>query len=232
MGPVSTSMMSRPRARVETDSSIALEGPRERGALVAGGLRVEFRWEADRWSHRIEVLDAEGAWTAMAVARQGDAATERPEAVFAPAWQQLHLQEGEGVAVGLAVGQSGRHKFSASFLLPDPDDHGTATLSIDLADRMPGGDPILACSYLVPLPASTLIDASPDRALWQPFGPGRGTLTVEPLAPEGPEPTTSLVVADQWYGGLAVQALGGVVPGASSQRCRFRWSWTTSASTT
>jgi hypothetical protein len=213
------------RSRVETDSPIALEGPRERGALVAGGLRVEFRWEADRWSHRVEALDPDGAWSTVAVARQGDAALDRPEAVFAPAWQQLHLQEGEGVAVGLAVGQSGRHKFSASFLLPDPDETGTATLSVDLADRMPGGDPVLACSYLVPLPASTLIDASPDRATWQPFGPGRGRLAIEPDTTD-PDAITRLVVAEQWYGGLAVQALGVVVPGASSQRCRFRWTWT------
>ncbi|QDT07900.1 hypothetical protein K227x_63290 [Rubripirellula lacrimiformis] len=91
--------------------------------VPGGRIRVEFRWEGDRFVHRIWVDDIESCHSI-----DGDADTDWPPS---PPIQQLSLEDINGAPVILGVGAAGRGHWSISV---ESEADGNA-LKFDLACR-------------------------------------------------------------------------------------------------
>jgi hypothetical protein len=186
--------------------------------IIAPGLELSFRWDGDRWSHALGVgPDA----VRVAESVEADAPAESPGRVVSPAYQQIDFRGDALDATVLLVGQSGPHHFSASFRVAE--EPGRVTVEVDVADRVRGVEPLLACTYRVDLPMWALIDAGPSCVVWAPPSGGPGRLFASALGL--PDQPTTLALAEAGRRSARMQAVAPTVVAAPSQRCRYRWRW-------
>lgn len=183
-----------------------------RWQIRAPGLRLEFRWTGDRWTHEV-YLDERNVVNLAARAIELDAAG--PTRVVSPTYQQIDFQEGVDRVGALLLGRSGPHHFSAVFAVWEGTDE--TAIEIDVADRCRGPVESLACTYHVELPPSELIDADATRIVWGPSVPGGRRLDFE-----GSE-ATRVVAAEAGRRGTKVQAQVLIDSGSQTHRCRYRW---------
>jgi hypothetical protein len=190
--------------------------------VQAQGLSLAFVWTGDRWAHVLEVGDSPRARVAESI--ESDPLTEDPLRVVSPAYQQLSFQRDPEGVFALLLGQARGHHFSASFRVTE--ENGGSSVDIDIADRAPGHGAILACTYLVLLPASALADAGPTSIVWHSMAGASGRLKLCANGLAGHP--TELALAEAGRRAAQLQALAVPVPDAATQRCRFCWTWSPS----
>ena len=188
-----------------------VETPESR-SITLPGLRLDFTWLEDRWTHALTVARA-GDGPSLVRAVEGDAERDDSARVVSPAYQQIHLHEEGGVPMVLLVGQSGPHHFSASFAVRSLLD--AIAVEVDVADRCRAEVAALACTYVVEATSGDLQDADSARASWS--VPGFGGLAFEV------EPPGSSTLGEAGRRGTQVQAAARIEPGASTHRCRYTW---------
>jgi len=192
-------------------------------SIVAGGLRLAFRWTGDRWEHALERRQP-GEARPLVVARtiEGDPDRDDPARVVSPTYQQLEFQGDGATRQALLVGQSGPHHFSAVFAVeevPRDDRPGASRviiIRVDVADRCRTPVEALACTYLVDAVSDDLVDAGPSLIAWD-LGPDRLTFAAT-------EPAR-VALAEGGRRATQVQALAGPAPGSSTRRCLYSWRW-------
>lgn len=187
-----------------------LDDEDDRKSVVLSGLRVEFLWVEDRWSHALKV----GEDRRIVLSVEGG---DDPSRVVSPAYQQFHWHEDGGEA--MLIGQSGPHTFSAVFRLSASE--AGAVLSVDLADRCREPVNALACTYVADLNSGNLDSADSASIVWS-LGEPAGRLSLDS------EGSTTLSLAEAGRRGTQVQALGAIDPEALTHRLAYRWSWTRS----
>ena len=152
-------------------------------ALLASGLRLTFRRDADRWTHAIERLDGpEPRELARALEAREETGSD-PSRLLSPAFQEIHIQRPDGdddALQALLVGQIGPHHVSAVFTIRDGADG--ASITVEVADRCRLEVAALASTYVVSLSSSELRDATTAEASWDlgPDPPSILTFNVEP----------------------------------------------------
>lgn len=177
-------------------------GVEGRRTLAAGGLAVEFRRLADRWTHAILV---DGLPLAAATEVDGPDETR----VVSPTYQEIQLQ---GDDTALLMGQSGPHHFSAVFRLIET--QGGVTLDIDVADRCRRPVAFLAATYLVERTSSELVDAGPSAIEWS---TDSGRLRLEAGG------SGRVGLAEAGRRATRAQAEGVVIEGSHTHRLTYRW---------
>lgn len=106
-------------------------------ALSSDRLRLEFRWQADRWAHRV-LFAGDSQWVPLLGSVETFADSDRSDTVEqgdpfqAPTLQQLHVDEFEGGLCAMGVGQVGVHHFATTFTF----DATRNSLCVDVADRV------------------------------------------------------------------------------------------------
>ena len=187
----------------------------ESRAIVAAGLRLEFRRLSDRWTHALDV-DAATGRRRLAQAVEADADRDDPARVVSPTYQEIHIQaDGPAIRVFL-VGQSGPHHFSAVFTVEESAEG--IVIEGDVADRCRAGVMALASTYVVEATSGDLLDADAARASWALSDLGR--LAFEVVAPG------SLALAEGGRRGTQVQAGARIDRDARTHRCQYLWRWT------
>jgi len=201
--------------------------------IVAGDLRLAFRWSGDRWTHDLEHRGPRDprpiAWSFETTAEHAD-----PSRVVSPAFQQLSFQEaGPDRIRALLVGQSGRHHFSAVFEVherrferhedcPYPEDPYAIDITIEVADRC--RDPVesLASTYRVAASSSDLSDdllvSGPKEMAWD-LGPNRLVFVAGDPA--------QVAFAEDGRRATRVQAIAAISPGLATHRWTYYWQWET-----
>jgi hypothetical protein len=188
--------------------------------VVAPGLRLEFSWTGDRWTHALW-LGPVARTVCAARAVEADPDPDDPARVVSPAYQEVEFERGVDRMGALLLGQAGPHHFSAVFAVWEgPSEVG---IDIDVADRCRYGPATLACTYVMHPPVGILADADPARVAWD-TADGR-------LALEAREPHR-LTMAEAGRRAYQIQALAAIDPGSHTQRCAYRWRWTPSTTTT
>jgi hypothetical protein len=205
---------------IETDRHGAGAAETEVHRVQAPGLCLAFQWTIDRWGHFLE-LGALPHPSRAAETVEADPLQEDPLRVVSPAYQQIQFQQDPQGVYALLVGQAGAHHFSASFRVTAVEEE--VSIEVDVADRAHGKDAVLACSYLVHLPCSSLVDASPAAIVWEPRGRNEGRMSVSSRGLV--EHPTELALVEAGHRAAYVQALAPTVSGAATQRCRFCWKW-------
>lgn len=194
----------------------------DRLEIVAGPLRLVFRWEGDRWSHSLEIHRRRLASTV-----EWDALLGEPTRVVSPAFQQLTHQGDSEKSEALLVGQWGAHHFSGVFRVTRAP--AKVTLEVDVAVRSRGGLDALAATYRVHLPSGALLEAGPSGVSWRLDDPA-GVLRLEP---GGPEPRTSrLALAEAGRLETTVQVEIPLRESAATRRLAYRWEWSEPSPTT
>jgi hypothetical protein len=188
---------------VQTDDALVIDAP---------PVRLSFRWDGLRWTHELFA-----AGTLLARSVEWEPGRDDPSTVVSPSFQQISAQNGPEGARALLVGQWGRHHGSAVFDLTE-DATGVA-IEGDVAVRTREGLRSLASTYTVHRSSGDLVDAGPGGILWALDDPPGGVLRFEPVAP------ARVGLAEAGRRLTRAQALGEVVPGAATQRLRYRWRW-------
>ena len=185
-------------------------------AIVAGDLRLAFRWTGERWVHRLELQERDQVIPrVLAASVEGDPDRDDPTRVVSPAYQQLHFQEDGRSMQALLVGQSGPHHFSAVFTLVE-EIFGDVSIHVDVADRCRGPVEAFASTYAVNARSDELADASPIKASWN-FGPDCLAFVARPPA--------QVAVAEAGRLATSIQALAGPDPGSATRRLLYDWHW-------
>ncbi len=197
-----------------------IETTEERQSILTPRLRLAFPWTGDRWSHALEGEDTPGR-VRLAHSIEGDPRRDDPARVVSPAYQQLSFQRGEAGVQALLVGQSGPHHFSAVFTILERGEE--IVIEVDVADRCRSALAALACTYRVNATSSDLRDADPDRILWELPALGHRRLSLEAVEP------TRIALAEAGRSATQVQASAPIRPDSRTQRCVYRWRWTTVA---
>jgi len=106
-------------------------------ALSSDRLRLEFRWQRDRWAHRV-LFAGDSQWLPLLGSVETFADSDLSDPVEqgapfqTPALQQLHVDELECGLCALGVGQVGVHHFATTFTF----DATRNSLCVDVADRV------------------------------------------------------------------------------------------------
>ena len=187
----------------------------DRRLIVAGRLRLAFRWTGERWDHDLEAHPRDHAGhRILAWSVEGDPDRDDPARVVSPAYQQLQFQEDGPTLQALLVGQSGPHHFSAVFAVEEGPNR--VVIKVDVADRCRGPVEALAATYTVDARSDDLVDASPSAAAWD-FGPDRLTFAAT-------EPA-SVSLAEAGRRATRIQALAGPGQGSATRRFFYHWRW-------
>jgi hypothetical protein len=214
-------MMDPARARLPDATLDALEVLRSTHAwdLVLSLDRAEGRY---RHAIAIDIGPCFDSGGSLRVVVAVESAFEglAPERVLSPVFQEYGPGDGHGP--WLLVGQARRHHFSAAIERAYGADR-TGGWFFDIADRFPGGRPVLSVTYRVELPPALLVEASESRAVWRPETIGGGELILEAAGPAG-QPSSRIVVAEAGRCASLVQILAPMPDGATA-RCRYRWLW-------
>lgn len=179
------------------------------------GVRVTFFRQADRYAHRIDLLDADATHSGL-ISQEGSAEEHWPPS---PPLQQLRCEEpAPGRRILLLVGMAGRSHWSVSVEA----DERLPSLLFDVACRVVNPPPWIGSTYRVPGTCALVADG---RAR---FGSasGAGLLMVERVAPQ---PAPALTIgADRLQ--LAIRGSGGAVP--ATLRWKYRIAYRADSKTT
>jgi len=134
----------------------------ETPACDAGALRVEFLHSADRYSHRILLVEA-GAATLLLTSQEGTAEDYWPPS---PPLQQLSIEDRGPLQVALAVGMAGSSHWSMSV------ETAPGRLLFDIACRRREEPLWLGSRYIA-------ASAAPRAITLQPVGAGVNIVTQE-----------------------------------------------------
>jgi hypothetical protein len=116
-------------------------------SLKAGSLRVEFFRAADRFAHRVSIVDGAGPEAILAESIEGSADEPWPAS---PALQECHREMGpDGRPRLLLVGMSGASHWSMSV-----ETLGESSIAFDVACRGRGFPPRIGSAYRWPSPGS------------------------------------------------------------------------------
>jgi hypothetical protein len=185
-------------------------------SIRALGLRLEFRWTGDRWTHSLDV-GSDDHYETIVRAFNIAPELENPASVVSPAFQQVEFQGERDRRSALLLGQSGPHHFSAVFQVWERDNE--AGVDVDLADRCRYDLDRLACTYHVLLNSGELQSADDRSIAWQSPRFGGGGLVLEALG------STRVALAEGGRAATRVQALGELNRAGATHRCTFRWRW-------
>jgi len=119
-------------------------------SLAAGKLEVQFRWESDRWSHRVLVAGGQG-WQSVDSIAEPPAAEKlgiSPHWPASPVFTEVSLIDTETGPALLAIGRAGRSHFSASLVASQA---AADTIVAELACRLQERPGWLGSAYQ-PLP--------------------------------------------------------------------------------
>jgi hypothetical protein len=185
------------------------------GWLIAtAALRLKFLWMKDRWVHHIEVKGP-GEWTDVAHPLESDPGRDDPRRVVSPTYQQIELPGGSDPPTVMLLGQFGPHHFSAVFAIREA--ARWSEVHVDVADRCRAPVEVLASTYLLSLPAGTLVDAAADRIEWAIDPPQAATLRLE--AGRG----VLLSLAESGRQGMTAQAHTRVDAKQNTHRLTYSW---------
>jgi hypothetical protein len=177
---------------------------------------LSFARVGDRWTHAVLLSRlAFGPREMVAKAQEWDAERDDPARVASPVFQELQIQtDPAGRPQALLLGMSGRHHFSAAFLMDEVE--GEVTLSVDVADRSRDeGVSTLASTYLVATPSSRLVAGDELSIAWD-WGIGRLTCAAGPW--------TRLSLAEAGRSATRVQALAEIGVAGATRRWQYSWS--------
>jgi hypothetical protein len=184
-------------------------------SLDATSLRLLFRWDGARWSHRIEL---EG--DAIADSLEFQPGRDDPKQAPSPAYQQVSGQAQPGVARALLVGQWGPFHGSAVYSLFEDEGAREVVVESDIAVRGPSSLRSLASTYVVRLRSGDLASASPQGIAWNLRNGLVGQLGFEPLGA-----SCHVSLAEAGRSATRVQVSADLTPGAATQRLLYRWRW-------
>jgi hypothetical protein len=197
-----------------------VEAPETGRVVMTGrGLVVPYVKQGDFWTHFLEI-DNSGQSIEIVRAFESDPDRDQPARVVSPVFQEVHRHDPHGAVGLLLTGNWFQHHFSAAVSLAlDPGDQHAAVLDVDVADRCRATVEMLAATYVVRLDGGALVDAKPDRIVWQVDGSIEGRL--ELIA----GPNVSLTLAEAGRTATRVQILAAIEPGAFTHRLRYQWRW-------
>ena len=187
---------------------------------------VGFRRLGDRWA---EVILGPRSSQALASAFIVATVDQDPARLVHPVYQEAHLHQREDGSQPclLMTGRAFDHHFSASITLAsDPSLASRILLDVDLADRCRSPVQLLSATYTVPLDSGALVDAAPDKVIWQVADPVPGRLELMAIPP------ASLTLAEAGRVATRVQIIAPIQPGMFTHRLRYRWCWTIAAGLT
>jgi hypothetical protein len=180
---------------------------------------VGFRRLGARWA---EVILGPGSSDGLASAYIVATENQDPARLINPVYQEVHLHrpESDSNPCLLMTGRAFDHHFSAAFTLAsDPTLASRTVLDLDVADRCRSPVQLLSATYIVPLDSGALVDAAPDRVIWQVPEPVPGRLELMAIPP------ASLTLAEAGRVATRVQIIAPIQPGTFTHRIRYRWCW-------
>ncbi len=182
---------------------------------------VGFRRLGVRWA---EVILGPGSSDGLASAYIVATEDQDPARLINPVYQEAHLHrpDDDSNPCLLMTGRAFDHHFSAAITLAsDPARSSRISLDMDVADRCRSPVQLLSATYIVPLDSGALVDAAPDRIIWQVQDPVPGRLELTAITPlsrsRWPRPGRQAT---------RVQVLAPIQPGTFTHRLRYRWCWT------
>lgn len=184
-------------------------------SIVGRGFALVFRRRGDRWTHAVEVARSPGdAREPIATSLEWDAGRDDPARVASPVFQELQFQiDGEGRPQALALGMSGRHHFSAAFVVESAGD--VMRLAVDVADRCREPAEFLASTYTAPLHSGQLAASDASAIAWD-LGDGRLVFSAGP--------STRVGMAEAGRRATRVQALAEIGVAGATRRWQYSWS--------
>jgi hypothetical protein len=180
---------------------------------------VGFRRLGARWA---ELILGPGSTEGLASAFIVATDDQDPTRLIHPVYQEAHLHrpEDDSNPCLLMTGRAFDHHFSAAITLASDPNSSRIVLDLDVADRCRSPVQLLSATYIVPLDSSALLDAAPDRVIWQVPDPVPGRLELTAIPP------ASLTVAEAGRVATRVQIIAPIQPGTFTHRIRYRWCWT------
>jgi hypothetical protein len=190
----------------------------DRAVMSGPGYQVTFVRTSGRWTHHLE-LDG----TEVVLAVESDPDRDDPARVVSPIYQEVQHHDilKTPSLCALLTGQLAQHHFSAAAsLFRDVEQPNRLVLDIDLADRCRATVESLAATYLVRLDSGALVDAGPQRIVWNRGGPSQARLELSAELPG------RLALAEAGRHATRVQALAAIQRGTFTHRLRYSWFWT------
>ncbi len=197
---------------------IRIDQTEESSAVVAGPIRLTFRYDGHRWSHE---LSAQGR--PLAASFEMESGRDDPALVITPAYQHLTYQEVDRGVQALLVGQWGSNHCSGVFTVHEQD--GAVSIEVDVAVRSRGGVEAAGATYLVYRTTGDLREAVPTAVSWDVDGERPALLRIE--AGE----SGALGVAEGGRQACRVQVSRPPTLGSATQRFSYCWRWLESAAT-
>jgi hypothetical protein len=181
---------------------------------------IGFRRLGPRWA---EVILGPGSSDGLARAFIVATDEQDPARLVHPVYQEAHLhrpEDGSNPCL-LMTGRAFDHHFSAAIsLASDSSRSSRIILDLDVADRCRSPVQLLSATYVLPLDSGALIDAAPDRVIWQVPDSLPGRLELHAVPP------ASLTLAEAGRVATRVQIVAPIQPKTFTHRLRYRWCWT------
>jgi hypothetical protein len=201
---------------VSDPGGFLIEDEGDSRSISGRGFAVVFHRVGDRWTHVIEVeRETGGPREPIASAVEWDADRDDPARVVSPVFQELQFQAvSPDRPQALLLGMSGRHHFSAAFVVEIAGEG--VTLAVDVADRCrESGVAILASTYTALLHSGELAESDESRIAWDLGGRrlafAAGDATRVGLAEAGRRATR-------------VQAFAEIAVAGATRRWQYSWS--------
>jgi hypothetical protein len=200
---------------VSGSGSFTIEDEGDSRSIIGRDFALVFHPLGDRWTHSVEAArTAGGPRETIATATEWDAERDDPTRVVSPVFQEIQFHEaGSGRPQALLLGMSGRHHFSAAFVVEEKE--GGVTLSVDVADRCrEAGSTLLASTYTALLHSGELSECDESRIAWD-LGGRRLTLAAGP--------STRVGLAEAGRRATRVQALADIGVAGPTRRWQYSW---------
>ena len=135
--------------------SVTVEQREDEWAVATAAARLVFRWDRDRWEHRLEsVLTPGGHTFARSVETPSDSGPER--AGPSPTYQEIQVSEAPGAVLVMALGRHGRTHFATTFRVSEEEGASGpgSRIEVDVAARSGASPAPLAATYTIAVPVS------------------------------------------------------------------------------